>query len=207
VEVVDGRVDRAASERRRQSIIDAALECFTEAGYEATTVADIRRRAGVTTGSLYHYLPAGKAQIAAAVHVDCLRRYQDEFLPALAAAGADAETGVRAGVRFHLEWIMANRQRARFLFTDHPLEVDVAVRGPLDELNAPFFAAVSRWVERWISDSAIRRLPKQLLYALWVGPAHHVGRLVVAGQSSQARLQSTIDMLGDGAWRSLRADP
>ena len=205
MKVVDGRVDRAASQRRRQSIVDAALECFTKAGYEATSVTDIRRRAGATTGSMYHYFPEGKAQIAAAVHVDCLRRYQEEFLPALEAAGEDAEAGVRAGVRFHLEWITANPKRARFLFSDHPQEVDIAVEGPLGQLNAPFFAAVGRWVDRCTKDGAIRRLPKQLLYALWVGPAHHVGRMVAAGQAP-TRLQSTIDVLGDGAWRSLRAD-
>src|SRR5918995_1616828 len=117
---------RAARNQRRQSIIEAALECFTTDGYEPTTVSDLRRRAHVTAGSLYHYFPGGKAEIAATVHLDCLRRYQEEFLPVLAAAGEDPEAGIRIGVRHHLEWIIAHPRRARFLFSDHPQEVAVA---------------------------------------------------------------------------------
>ncbi|HET6918405.1 MAG TPA: TetR/AcrR family transcriptional regulator, partial [Jiangellaceae bacterium] len=205
VTVVDGRVGKAASDRRRRSIIEAALECFTTDGYEPTTVSDLRRRAHVTAGSLYHYFPGGKAEIAATVHLDCLRRYQEEFLPVLAAAGDDPEAGIRVGVRHHLEWIIAHPQRARFLFSDHPQEVAVARRESLGELNAAFFAAVGRWIDRHITAGAIRPLPKQALYALWVGPAQHVGRQLVTDQL-RLPLEDTIDVLSEGAWRALRAD-
>jgi AcrR family transcriptional regulator len=202
---VDGRIGRAASDQRRQSIIDAALECFTTDGYEPTTVSDLRRRAHVTAGSLYHYFPGGKAEIAATVHLDCLRRYQEEFLPLLAAVGDDAQAGIRVGVRHHLEWITAHPQRARFLFSDHPHEVAVASRQPLGELNAAFFGAVGRWIDRHIAAGAIRPMPKQALYGLWVGPAQHVGRLLVTDQL-RLPLQDTVEVLSDGAWRALRAD-
>ena len=202
---VDGRVGRLASDQRRQSIVDAALECFTHDGYEATTVSELRRRGGVTTGSLYHYFPAGKTEIAAAVHVDCLRRYQADFIPVLAAVGDDAEAGIRVGVRYHLEWIVAHPQRARFLFSDHTEDVRVAVQDSLDALNAEFFATVGQWIDRQISAGAIRPLPKQALYALWVGPAQQVGRQLV-GNKLRLRLDETIDVLGDGAWRALRTE-
>jgi len=205
VSVVDGRVGKAASDRRRQSIIEAALECFTAAGYEATTVSEVRRRAHATAGSLYHYFPGGKAEIAAAVHLDCLHRYQEEFLPVLAGVGDDAEAGVRVGVRYHLEWIVAHPQRARFLFSDHPEEVAVGLRESLTGVNSAFFAAVGEWIDRQISAGAIRPLPKQALYALWVGPAQQVGRQLVTDQL-RLRVSDTIDVLGEGAWRALRAD-
>jgi AcrR family transcriptional regulator len=203
--LVDGRAGAAASEQRRRSILEAALDVFTTVGYHATTAIAIRRRARVTTGSLYHYFPGGKPEIAAAVHVDSLRQYQTEFLPVLAAVGDDAEAGIRAGVRYHLDWIDAHPKRARFLFSDHPDEVGVALREFLRDANAEFFAAVGDWIDRHIDAGAIRPLPKQTLYALWVGPAQQIGRQLVTSQR-RLRLRDTIDALSDGAWRAVRTE-
>lgn len=169
-------------------------------------MAAIRQRARVTTGSLYHYFPGGKPAIAAAVHVDGLRQYQTEFLPVLAAVGDDAEAGIRAGVRYHLDWIEAHPKHARFLFSDHPDEVGVALRESLRDANAEFFAAIGDWIGRQIDAGAIRPLPERTLYALWVGPAQQIGRQLVSSQR-RFRLRDTIDALSDGAWRAMRADP
>jgi AcrR family transcriptional regulator len=205
VTVLDGRVGKAASDRRRQSILDAALERFTTVGYGPTTVAEIRQRARVTTGSLYHYFPRGKADVAAAVHLDCLRRYQDPFLPCLDAAGGDAESGVRGAVRYHLEWIAANPWRARFLFSERPAEVRDGLRGGLAALNRDFFARVGEWLDRHVAAGALRPLPAQALYALWIGPAQQVGRQLLDGDL-RVPLDDAIDILGDGAWRALRRE-
>jgi AcrR family transcriptional regulator len=206
VALVDGRAGEAASEQRRRSILDAALDVFTTVGYQATTVAAIRQRARVTTGSLYHYFPGGKPAIAAAVHVDSLRQYQTEFLPVLAAIGDDAEAGIRAGVHYHLDWIEAHPKHARFLFSDQPQEVGAALRKSLRVLNAEFFAAIGDWIDRQIDAGAIRPLPKRTLYALWVGPAQQIGRQLLSSQR-RLRLRDTIDALSEGAWRAMRADP
>ena len=44
---------RARRRSSRDALVAAALEVFTERGYEAATVTDIAERAGVTTGALY----------------------------------------------------------------------------------------------------------------------------------------------------------
>jgi AcrR family transcriptional regulator len=44
-----------------------ARQCFTELGYEGTTVSEILDRAGMARGALYHYFPGGKAEIFTAV--------------------------------------------------------------------------------------------------------------------------------------------
>jgi AcrR family transcriptional regulator len=43
------------AEQTRAAIIEAALSLFREAGYEATTMRAIARRAGVSTGNTYYY--------------------------------------------------------------------------------------------------------------------------------------------------------
>jgi AcrR family transcriptional regulator len=59
------RKEQAATSRF--ALVEAARLCFTELGYEGTTVAGILERAGMARGALYHYFPGGKAQIFTAV--------------------------------------------------------------------------------------------------------------------------------------------
>lgn len=49
----DEENDPSGRANSRAALIGAALEEFTDKGYEAATVADIAERAGVTTGALY----------------------------------------------------------------------------------------------------------------------------------------------------------
>lgn len=58
------QVDVAPATRTR--ILHAAMELFWEKGYQSTSVADLLQRAGVHSGSLYHYFP-GKQDVLIAV--------------------------------------------------------------------------------------------------------------------------------------------
>ena len=59
-------------------IIAAAMELFWEKGYGSTSIADILGRAGVNSGSLYHFFP-GKQDLLVAV----LDSYRDGIGPML----------------------------------------------------------------------------------------------------------------------------
>ena len=50
----------------RQRIVQAAMHLFWEKGYGSTSVADILGRAGINSGSLYHFFP-GKQDVLLAV--------------------------------------------------------------------------------------------------------------------------------------------
>lgn len=49
------------SRRSRRTILDSALELFSQQGYRATTVRDIAEKGGLSTGSLYHQFPDKEA--------------------------------------------------------------------------------------------------------------------------------------------------
>src|SRR5688572_16384289 len=71
----------------RDRIVGAAMELFWEKGYGSTSIADILARAGVNSGSLYHFFP-GKQDLLVAV----LESYRDGIRPMLlepAWAGVD----------------------------------------------------------------------------------------------------------------------
>ncbi|MER6073615.1 helix-turn-helix domain-containing protein [Streptomyces sp. NPDC001817] len=77
-------VPRAARERQ---VLDAATEEFGRHGYEATTVAAIAARVGVTKPLLHHYF--GSKQD---LYLACLTPIGDRLLGALRAAMAQPDT-------------------------------------------------------------------------------------------------------------------
>lgn len=52
---------RTRSEETRERILAAAEECFARYGYDATGVAEICERAGVSKGAFFHYFPTKQA--------------------------------------------------------------------------------------------------------------------------------------------------
>ena len=69
----------------RRRIIDAALRCFAEYGFEATTNRAVAETAGVSTGPIYHYFDS-KAALYAAVHHTVQVRMYERFEAAAATA-------------------------------------------------------------------------------------------------------------------------
>lgn len=60
------KISDARRAERRDQILDAALSCFAERGFQATSMADIISASGLSAGAIYLYF-AGKGEIARAV--------------------------------------------------------------------------------------------------------------------------------------------
>ena len=54
-------------EKRREEILQAALDVFTEKGYGTATMPEIARKAGVAAGTLYLYYPSKRELFVAVV--------------------------------------------------------------------------------------------------------------------------------------------
>ena len=70
----------AAGEQTRARITAAVMRCVAEKGYAQTTIREIARSAGLTSGSLYHYFPT-KADMLEATLAEI-----DSAMPRLATA-------------------------------------------------------------------------------------------------------------------------
>jgi hypothetical protein len=105
-------------------------------------------------------------------------------------------------VRYHLSWIDARRDLARFLLLARDARVVVAAEKPLRDLNRKFFGHVEGWTRPRIAAGELRDLEPELMYALWIGPSQELARQWLAGRS-RTSLTSSADVLSDAAWRSL----
>lgn len=73
----------------RQQILDAALLLFSERGYFSTSVHDIKRAAGLSTGAIYHHF-SSKEAIAQALHEVLVARFTSLVEAACTAPSARA---------------------------------------------------------------------------------------------------------------------
>lgn len=114
------------------------------------------------------------------------------------------ESGVRGGVRFHVRWVGEHPDLARLLLSGQDPAVQAAAATQLAERNAGFFGAVRAWHDGHVASGALRELPFDLLYALWLGPAQELARLWLAGAARQPP-DRYAKALADGAWAALTA--
>jgi AcrR family transcriptional regulator len=179
----------------RERILDSALDLFAERGVVATSIEDVCARSGASVGSVYHHF-AGKEGLADALVAESLGAYQTAFLTELRRHG-EAEDGVRGIVRFHLGWCAKHPGAMRFLFAH-------GGSAP-PEQNRAFFADVMAWWRPHVRYGALRDLPLDLAYALWLGPVQEYCRLWLADRTPVAPRRAA-SVLADGAWQALKGD-
>jgi AcrR family transcriptional regulator len=85
-------------------ILDAAVECLVEAGYQGASTLEIQARAGVSRGRLLHHFPSRDALLVAAAQHLAAGRVQDTATQSMAAITAGAATGKRIDQAVDLMW-------------------------------------------------------------------------------------------------------
>lgn len=82
----------------RMDVLPALGELFREYGYDGASLALIGEKTGLGKGSLYHFFPDGKEEMAAAVLADIDRWFAEHLLKPL-REGADARAAIRTMFR------------------------------------------------------------------------------------------------------------
>ncbi|MDC7743685.1 TetR/AcrR family transcriptional regulator [Rhizobium binxianense] len=140
----------------RADIVPLLAEIFRELGYEGTSLSRITERTGIGKGSLYHFFPGGKEEMASAVLAEVDAWFEQTIYQplgkgdahqAIAAMWADVNDYFRSGRRICLVGAFA-----------------------LDETRERFSAAIGDYFIRWIDAlrSALVRAgcPQQVAQAL-----------------------------------------
>ena len=194
---------RTPAPRRREQILQAALECFTSYGFAKATMEDIRARADASTGSVYHHFKS-KEQLAAELYVEGIRSYQQGLQREL-LRHRSAERGIKALVRYHLTWIRENPEWARYLSQSREADFVAATETTLRRLNREMFHVFAEWIEPFAARGEVRRLPTDLGVALLIGPAQHYARAMLSDRT-RTDLSTASRLLGEAAWKAIRID-
>lgn len=81
----------------RERMIDGAAELFRERGIAGTSMADIVEHSRAPRGSLYHYFPAGKDQLAAEATATAGELLGDTLVSVLTAKGPERAFRIMIG--------------------------------------------------------------------------------------------------------------
>lgn len=188
------------SRQRRDRIIGAALSCFTELGYERTTMADIRHRSQASTGSIYHHFKS-KEQLAAVVYLEGIRDYQAGLLRVLERQD-EASEGVRAVVRYHLTWVVEHTDWARFLLQMRHAEFMAGTEEAFRDLNSRFARGMADWVVGQVRKGRIRGYARDVFIAILLGPCQEYARQWIGGQAV-TEPQAAAEEIADAVWAAL----
>jgi AcrR family transcriptional regulator len=189
----------------RRRILDAALACFTEHGYEHTTIARIRARSGVSNGALFHHFPTKEA-IADALYVDAIESFQDGLWELLRSRSRSLRAALSGGISHQLRWIEENQDRARFLYMRGHLDWDSPASAQLQELNRSLAQAYREWMTPLVDGGQIRPMSMLMLNAIVTGPVHAIAGRWLAGQL-RSPLHAYADELADAATAALSGTP
>lgn len=197
-----GPKPRESSAARRRQIIQAALHCFSEQGFNRTTLEAIRTQSQASTGSIYHHF-SSKEQLAAAVYLDGIIDYQTGFLTELCRHG-QARSGILAMVDHHLRWVIEHPQWARYLFRMRHAEFMAEIEPSFKEQNQAFMERVTAWFTPHIERGTLRRLPRELYVSILFGPCQDFARRCLSGRA-RSDIAMASRALGEAAWRSLNS--
>ena len=188
---------------RQRQIIEAALACFTEKGFPATSISDICKKAGASTGSVYHHFKS-KGRLAAAIYLEGIRDYQTGMVTTLSRRKT-AQGGISAIIHYHLTWVKNNPEWARFLFQKRHAEYMDDTEDEMKRLNAEFVKGMSNWFQKHIAAGTIRALPRDVFIALLLVPCQEFARMVVGGYA-KSDVAVAARELADAAWAGLGID-
>jgi AcrR family transcriptional regulator len=185
-----------ATEARKEAILQAALTLFTNHGYAATTIEDIRWASGASVGSIYHHF-GNKQDVAEQLYESLLRDYQEGVLELISGAPA-AREGVEGMVRHHLGWVANHPTEARYLLSMRP-----RASGRLRTMNRRFFKEVFGWLAEQAEAGRIRKVRRNLYFPLVIGPSQELSRQWLDGLVEEP-LEDAADVLAEAAWNAVR---
>jgi AcrR family transcriptional regulator len=185
----------------RRRVLDAALQCFLEEGYERTTIARILERGDVSNGSLFHHF-ASKEAIAEALYVEAISSFQEGLWRLVRSRPRSLRAAVRGAIAHQLSWTEQHADLARFVYSRGHLDWESPGAEQVAALNRELADAFRQWLTPLMRAGEVRPLSMLLVTAIVSGPAHAVARRWLAGQLDRSPTEF-VDELADAATAGL----
>src|SRR5664279_4943639 len=181
------------AEETGRKILEAALALFRQQGFDATTMREIARRAGVATGAAYYYYPSKDAIVTDFYQRSCAAM-QPQIEAALTSARS-LENRLRELISVKLAHFAPNRSILRSLLRNgadprHPLS-------PFSPETAEIRETDIAWFERILVDCGIRiprDLEPHLPGVLWFFQMGVIFFWVIDDSPNQTRTTRLLDL-------------
>ncbi|BCL81477.1 transcriptional regulator [Ktedonobacteria bacterium brp13] len=192
----------APTEARRKAILEAALACFASKGFTETTMEDIRKLSGASTGSIYHHF-ANKEMLARALYLEGRNSLNAALSTSITTN--DLRTGIKTLICAYLDWFERHADLGQYVMQASDSEYlgayvkvlrqKTMTTLPMENFPEQFF----HWLTPAIDNGSVVRLPKALYSPLVIGPSREFVRLWLRTRVA-ADIQEAREPLADAAW-------
>jgi AcrR family transcriptional regulator len=193
------------TEARRKAILEAALACFASKGFTETTMEDIRKLSGASTGSIYHHF-ANKEMLARALYLEGRNSLNAALFASITMD--DPHAGIKALVYAYLDWFEQHADLGQYIMQASNSEYlgayvkvlrqKTMTTLPTESFNEQFL----HWLTPSINNESVGSLPTSLYIPLVIGPSREFIRRWLRMRVS-TEIQEARDLLADAAWRVL----
>ncbi|NUO47925.1 MAG: TetR/AcrR family transcriptional regulator [Polyangiaceae bacterium] len=194
---------RRDGQDRRDALLDAALACFAKRGVVHTGIEEIRKAAGASPSSVYHLFGGLPALTLALLERTFVRLF--EHLSARVVPQPSAEKAIKALVVGHVDWVLAQRDEARFMYEATALEMDAEASAALQRKKAEMIAPMAARFASFMKKGELYRMSPLELDVIVLGSTHEACRRWLAGAPIEPRfLRSVLPVL---AWQAVQKAP
>lgn len=186
----------------RRLILTSALDCFLAKGFSATSIADIKARSGLSTGSIYHFFES-KEHIAQALCAEALGSQARAV--AEGPGNGQPEEIVKTMVKATIDWACDHPDQHRFLIQCGFFASGLELRADLIDVAMEARLSRERVLRSLLISGAVRSMPADLLQAQILGPAEAYLREHAQGRTTSLPPEA-IALLGEAAWMAVRVD-
>jgi AcrR family transcriptional regulator len=181
---------------KRDAILDAALELFSERTFASTPMPELARRAGVGAGTIYRYFDSKDALVNA-----LFQRWKTEMTEVVSG---NIPPGLTPREQFRQWWRglgkFATEHPAAFLFLEthhHAAYLD----GPSRRCGAQLSERAIAYIREGQRRGAIRKGQPEVLMALVLGA--FTGLVKSATEHNRPLTRATLDASEDAVWALL----
>ena len=200
--VIEDSGKSTIKESRRQAILEAALTCFASKGFTETTMEDIRKLSGASTGSIYHHF-SNKEMLARALYLEGRSSLNAALFASLTAT--TLREGIETLVYAFLNWFEQHADLGQYLLQageSEYLSAYVKVLRQKTKTMLPterLSGQVLQWLAPYISDGSAVSLPQSLYMPLILGPSREFVRIWLRTRQP-TEMQEVREHLAKAAW-------
>ncbi len=194
-----------AIESRREAILQAALKSFSTKGFNETTMDDIKRLSGASTGSIYHHFE-NKEMLAQALFLEGRTDLNTTLLSAI--TNKLPREDIYSLIYAYLDWFEQHPDLGQFVMqagsTEYlgsyvkVLRQKIQLTLPNENFPQQFFD----WLAPFIEDGTIAHYPQNLYVPLVIGPCREFVRRWLRTRLT-TEIQEASEPLAEAAWKVL----